>query len=84
MTQYNKVSEEIINKLKDSVEGKVFTAEEINEDFFHDEMPIYGSYQPEVLIAAKSTEDVSNIMRICNENKIPVLARGAGSGWYEP
>lgn len=80
MTQYNKVSEEIINKLKDSVEGKVFTAEDINEDFFHDEMPIYGSYQPEVLIAAKSTEDVSNIMRICNENKIPVLARGAGSG----
>ena len=48
MTQYNKVSEEIINKLKDSVEGKVFTGEDINEDFFHDEMPIYGSYQPEV------------------------------------
>lgn len=80
MTDYNKVSSEILEQLKDAVEGKVFSGEEINEDFFHDEMPIYGSYEPEVLIAAKSTEDVSNIMKICNENKIPVLARGAGSG----
>ena len=46
----------------------------------YEEMPIYGSYQPEVLIAAESTEDVSNIMTICNEEKIPVVARGAGSG----
>ena len=80
MTQYNKVNDEIISKLKENVKGKVYTGEDINEDFFHDEMPIYGSYQPDVLIAATSTEDVSNIMKICNENKIPVLARGAGSG----
>ena len=80
MTDYNKVSEDIINKFRESVEGKVYTADDINEDYYHDVMPIYGSYQPEVLIAAKSTQDVSNIMKICNENKIPVLARGAGSG----
>ncbi|WP_311492067.1 FAD-binding oxidoreductase [uncultured Anaerococcus sp.] len=80
MTNYNKVNDEIINKLKESVEGKVFTEDDINEDFAHDEMPIYGSYKPDVLVAAKSTEDVSNIMKICNEYKIPVLARGAGSG----
>ena len=80
MTVYNKVNDEFINKLSESVEGKVFTADQINEDFSHDEMPIYGSYQPDVLVAAKSTEDVSKILKLCNEYRIPVLARGAGSG----
>lgn len=80
MTEYNKVNEDIINKLRESVKGKLFTGDDINEDFSHDEMPIYGSYKPEVLIAATCTEDVSNIMKICNEERIPVVARGAGSG----
>lgn len=80
MTKYNKVTDEVVNELKDSVSGKVHVGEEISEDFFHDEMPIYGSFEPDVLVEAKSTEDVSNILRICNENLIPVLARGAGSG----
>ena len=80
MTTYNKVNEDIIEQLKNSVSGKVYVGDEINEDFFHDEMPIYGEGTPEVLIDAKSTEEISNILKICNENKIPVLARGAGSG----
>ena len=43
-------------------------------------MPIYGEGIPDVLIDATCKEDVSKIMKICNENKIPVIARGAGSG----
>lgn len=78
--EYNKVNEQIIQKLKDSVAGKVYVGNEINEDFFHDEMPIYGSGIPDVLIDATSAEDVSSIMKICNEEKIPVIARGAGTG----
>ena len=80
MTDYNKVDEQIIQQFRDYVSGKVYAGNDINEDFFHDEMPIYGSYQPDVLIEAKSTDDVSTILTICNEHKIPVLARGAGSG----
>ena len=80
MGNYNNVNEEIIQQLRDSVEGRVYVGDEINEDFFHDEMPIYGSGEPDVLIDATSTQDVSNILKICNEHKIPVLARGAGSG----
>lgn len=78
--EYNKVNDQIIEKIKESVSGKVYVGEEINEDFFHDEMPIYGEGVPDVLVDAKNKEDVSNIMKICNENKIPVIARGAGSG----
>ncbi len=77
---YNKINDEIIEKIKSSVIGRVYVGEEINEDFFHDEMPIYGQGIPDVLIDATCKEDVSEIMKICNENKIPVIARGAGSG----
>ena len=77
---YNKINDEIIEQIKSSVNGKVYVGEEINEDFFHDEMPIYGEGIPDVLIDATCKEDVSKIMKICNENKIPVIARGAGSG----
>lgn len=78
--KWNKLTPEIIEQLKSEVEGKVYFGEDINPDFTHDEMPIYGSGQPDAVIAVKNTKDVSNVLRICNENKIPVLARGAGSG----
>lgn len=77
---YNKINDEIIEKIKSSVNGRVYVGEEINEDFFHDEMPIYGNGIPDVLVDATCKEDVSKIMKICNENRIPVIARGAGSG----
>ena len=77
---YNKINDEIIKKITSSVKGRVYVGKEINEDFFHDEMPIYGQGIPDVLVDATCKEDVSNIMKICNENKIPVIARGAGSG----
>lgn len=80
MTDYNKINDDIILQIEDSVSGNVYVGEEINEDFFHDEMPIYGSGIPDALVDVKSTEEVAAVVKICNENKIPVLARGAGSG----
>lgn len=79
-SKYNKVTPEIIEEIKSAVNGKVYVGKDINPDFYHDEMPIYGSGEPDVVVTATCTEDVSNICRICNENKIPVIARGAGSG----
>lgn len=80
MTQYNQITEEVIENLRASVTGKVHVGEEITEDLHRDEMPIYGTGIPDVVINAHTTEDVSVIMSICNEYKIPVVARGAGSG----
>src|SRR5437660_8976207 len=36
---------------------------------------------PEVVVSARSTDDVSKLLRCANENKIPVTARGAGYGY---
>lgn len=80
MENYNSVNEQIIDQIKSSVTGRVFVGEEINVDFFHDEMPIYGEGTPDVLVDAVNAEEISKVVKICNENKIPVIARGAGTG----
>lgn len=36
---------------------------------------------PEVVVFARSTDDVCKLLRFANENKIPVTARGAGYGY---
>ena len=58
---------------------RVFTGEEINEDFSHDEMGGI-SRMPDVLVEVASSEEVSKIMKYAYENLIPVVARGSGTG----
>src|SRR5260370_25614826 len=36
---------------------------------------------PEVVVFARSTDDVRKLLRFANQNKIPVTARGAGYGY---
>lgn len=80
MSNYNEVTQEIIDEIKSCVSGKVYVGKEVNEDFDHDEMPIYGEGRPDVLVDAVDTEEISKIVKICFENSIPVIARGAGTG----
>ncbi|EHL17842.1 glycolate oxidase, subunit GlcD [Peptoanaerobacter stomatis] len=79
-TKYNKVTPEIIEEFKKIVPGKVHTADDINEDYSHDEMPIYGNGYPDVLIEATNTEDIAKIVKICYDNNIVIIPRGAGTG----
>lgn len=58
---------------------RVFTGEDINEDFSHDELGGV-SKMPEVLVEVASTEEVSKVMKYAYENTIPVVARGSGTG----
>ncbi|MEE1228045.1 MAG: FAD-binding oxidoreductase [Lachnospiraceae bacterium] len=74
---YNKVTPEIIEQLKVAANGHVLVGDEINEDFYHDEMRIYGTGIPEVVVEATSTEEVAAVMKICNDNKIAVTPSGA-------
>ena len=38
-------------------------------------------YEPDAVVFPKNEEDVSKVLRYCNENLIPVVPRGAGSGF---
>ena len=60
--------------------GRVFTGSDINVDYSHDEMPIYGKAMPEAVVEALTTEEIAAVMKLCNENRIPVTPRGAGTG----
>ena len=78
--KYNQVTPELLEQFKAIVPGKVYAGDEINSDYFHDEMPIYGKGIPEAVIEATTTEDIAAIVKVCYENSIPVIPRGAGTG----
>jgi glycolate oxidase len=78
--KYNKITPELVEQFKQIVPGKVHVNGDINEDYFHDEMPIYGKGTPDVVVEATTTEDIAKIVKICYENNIPVIPRGAGTG----
>ncbi len=81
MATYNKITPEIAEKLKAVVgERRFFAGEDIDPNYSHDEMPIYGKYMPDAAVDVESTEEVSEVMKICSANKIPVTCRGAGTG----
>jgi glycolate oxidase len=79
MRTYQEITPEILTKLQQAAPGHVYTGDEINEDYSHDEMQIYGSHMPDVLIIPTSTEEISAVMKICNEHRVPVTTRGAGT-----
>ncbi|HXA08484.1 MAG TPA: FAD-linked oxidase C-terminal domain-containing protein [Chthoniobacterales bacterium] len=41
----------------------------------------FAHHEPEVVVFARTTEQVSRLLRFASENKIPVTARGAGYGY---
>ena len=78
--KFNRVTEADLAYFRSILPGRVFAGEEISTDYDHDEMTIYGHYQPEAVLQALSTEDVSKVLAYCNEHNIAVTPRGAGTG----
>ncbi len=78
--QYNKVSETQIKQFKGIVgEPFVIIDSESMEAYSHDYTEDLKFY-PEVVVKPRTAEEVSEILIICNNNNIPVTARGAGTG----
>lgn len=77
---YNTLTPELLKELEAIAPGRVFSGADINEDYAHDEMPIYGTKVPTAVVEPVSTEEVAAVMRLCNDNLIPVTPRGAGTG----
>ena len=63
MAGYSTISPEIAAQLRSVVgEGRFFWREEVDPNYSHDEMPIYGKHRPEAAVDAESTEEISAIM----------------------
>ena len=77
MEKYNQLNPEIIAQIQ-AVSDHVLVGDDINVDYARDEMPIYGTHMPDLVVQPTSTEEVAAVMKICYENTIPVTPRGAG------
>lgn len=71
---------EHIEAFKDIV-GKdhVFVDEEVLGHYAHDETEDL-HFMPDVVVKPSSAQEISAILRICNQHRIPVTPRGAGTG----
>ena len=59
--------------------SNVVTERDVLKDYSHDETEEL-SFLPEVVVKPRTAQEVSRIMRWCNEHRIPVTPRGAGTG----
>jgi glycolate oxidase len=77
---YAKVDMEIVQQLKAIVgEQYVFVDEESLSKYAHDETENL-HFPPEIVVKPRTTEEISQIMKLCNDAIIPVTPRGAGTG----
>lgn len=78
---YEKLTEEDIQKIiKITAPDRVACGDAIAQEYYHDEMPEYGIYAPDLYVEAVSAQEVSEIMKLAYARNIPVTARGAGTG----
>ncbi len=74
------MTQETISKLEQIPGLIVLTGERIGSDFCHDELPGAGNYVPEAVCEASSTQQVSEVLKVCSADRVPVTVRGAGTG----
>jgi len=79
--KYSKVTKEVIEKLKEILgEGGVRIDRDYLERYSKDETAELEPLEPEVVVFPKTPEEISKILKLANEMKIPVTPRGAGTG----
>ncbi|OQB20358.1 MAG: putative FAD-linked oxidoreductase [Firmicutes bacterium ADurb.Bin182] len=77
---YKKIDEQDIAYLVSvTAPERVLRGESISPDYSHDELGGIES-MPEVLVRVVSTEEIAAILKYADENRIPVVVRGSGTG----
>ncbi len=81
--EYKKLDKDDITYIKSIIldDERILTGDFINEEYSHDELSGTSSY-PDIVVKAKSAEEISEIMKYAYKNVIPVTPRGAGTGWW--
>jgi glycolate oxidase len=78
--KFNTVTPEIISLLKKLVGNEnVLSDSESLKHYGHDETEDL-SFLPSVVVKPRKAEEISEILKICNKENIPLTPRGAGTG----
>lgn len=80
MSRFKRPDAEDIAFFRSLMPGRALSGEEISTDYAHDEMTEYGQFAPDAVLLAESTGEVSAVLAYCNEKRIAVIPRGAGTG----
>ncbi len=77
---FTEVSTDIVGQFEGIV-GQSNTIVDVTKryDYAHDETEDH-SFLPDVVLKPGTAEEISRIMKICSEHRIPVTPRGAGTG----
>ena len=74
------IKEAILDQFKSVVgEDNMMLDEERRYDYSHDKTEDY-SFLPDVVLKPANTDEVSELLKICNHYKLPTTPRGAGTG----
>jgi glycolate oxidase len=76
MKSYREIAEGLARAIGGN---KIVTSSDILESYARDETSDL-SAMPDLLVRAESVDDVSQTLRYCNDNGVPVIPRGAGTG----
>ncbi len=77
---FNKITPADISFFKSILEEKYVLADEENLSRCASDQTEDLHYLPEIALQPGTTEEVSKILKHCNDNNLPVTARGAGTG----
>lgn len=78
--KFNKITPDTLAAIKQIVgEDVVITGKEALEKYSHDETEDL-QYFPEVAVKPGTPQEIAALMKLCNDNLIPVTPRGAGTG----
>ncbi|QEC80041.1 FAD-binding oxidoreductase [Mucilaginibacter ginsenosidivorax] len=78
--EYNKITPLVLDAIIAIVgAGNVINQHDDLEKYSHDETEDL-VYYPEVVAQPQTSEEVSALMKLCSENRVPVTPRGAGTG----
>jgi len=79
--KYSKVTDDVLLSLRETVgNDNVLTDQESLEKYSFDETPLGLKELPEAVVKPGSTEQVSRVLALANERRVPVTPRGQGTG----
>lgn len=77
---FNKINDELIKSLEDITSGSAVIRDLDSLKLYSKDYTENLSFSPEVIVKPSNSVEVSSIMKFANENKIPVVPRGGGTG----